>query len=318
MKIFVTGATGVVGRRLVPILRQAGHDVTGVARSPNGRRQLERPGAAAVDVDLFDARAVSRAVAGHDALINLATHIPHSSARMFLPWAWRENDRLRRVASSVLAQACRANGVTRFVQESFAPVYTDCGDRWIDETVPIAPVRYNRTVADAEAAADRFAQDGGTGVVLRFGAFYGPDAMQLVEFVAWIRRGWAPLPGAAGAYISSVSHDDAAAAAAAALTLPSGRYNVVDDEPVTHQEFAESLAAAAGAEPPRLPPAWIAPLFGSLGEMFARSLRISNRKIKSATDWTPAYRSVHQGWAAALAGISRELTIPSRPLDHRS
>jgi nucleoside-diphosphate-sugar epimerase len=115
-----------------------------------------------------------------------------------------------------------------------------------------------------------------------------------------------------------VSHDDAAAAAAAALTLPSGRYNVVDDEPVTHQEFAESLAAAAGAEPPRLPPAWIAPLFGSLGEMFARSLRISNRKIKSATDWTPAYRSVHQGWAAALAGISRELTIPSRPLDHRS
>jgi len=92
---------------------------------------------------------------------------------MFLRWAWRENDRLRRVASATLVDAALAAGVGRFVQESFAPVYPDCGDRWIDETVPIEPVRYTRTVAGAEASAIRFSQHGGSGIVLRFGAFYG-------------------------------------------------------------------------------------------------------------------------------------------------
>jgi 2-alkyl-3-oxoalkanoate reductase len=254
MKILVTGATGVVGRRLVPLLRKAGCDVTAVARSPIGRMQLEQDGATTIEVDLFDPAAVRRAVAGHDVVVNLATHIPHSTGRIFLPWAWRDNDRLRRVASATLVEACIAPGVSRFIQESFAPVYPDQGDRWIDETVPVSPVRYNRSVADAEASADRFSRSGRVGIVLRFGAFYGPDAFQTADFIKWVKRGWAPMPGSASAYISSVSHDDAAAAAAAATTLPPGVYNVVDDRPVTHREFFESLAEAIGVPAPKLPP----------------------------------------------------------------
>src|SRR5881296_445209 len=91
MRIFMTGATGVIGRRAVPLLVRAGHGVTAVGRTPRSRDVLTRAGAAAVDVDLFDPRAVARALPGHDAVINLATHIPHSTTSMFLPGAWREN-----------------------------------------------------------------------------------------------------------------------------------------------------------------------------------------------------------------------------------
>lgn len=322
MKVLVTGATGVVGRRLVPLLGRDGHHVTAVARSPVARAELAGRGVTAIDVDLFDPRAVRQAIDGHDAVVNLATHIPGSSTTMFLPWAWRENDRLRRDASATLVDACIAAGVSRFVQESFAPVYADRGDQWIDETQPIKPVRYNRTVADAEASAERFTRLGGTGIVLRFAAFYGSDAFQTTEMISWVRKGRAPMPGAATAYISSVSHADAATAAAAALTLPAGTYNVVDDQPVTHRAFFDLMADAIGVAPPKLPPSWLTPLFGSLGEMASRSLRISNRKLKAASDWRPIYESVRQGFPAVFAemqpsdpGTSRNLTAGANAQD---
>jgi nucleoside-diphosphate-sugar epimerase len=306
MRIFVTGATGVVGRRLVPLLCRAGHDVTALARSAVGRDELGRHGARTVEVDLFDAEAVRRIVSGHDTVVNLATHIPPPS-RIFLPWAWRENDRIRREASVNLVTACIGAGVTRFVQESFAPAYPDRGTEWIDETVALNPVRYNRSTVVAETAAERFTQSGRTGIILRFGGFYGPDAAQTVEFIRAIRKGWAPLPGPANAYISSVSHDDAATATAAAVTLPAGIYNVVDDEPVTHRRFVDSLAAALGVGIPALPPAWLTPIFGSLGRLAARSVRISNRKLRSASGWAPAHRTVPEGWPAVIAELGPSL-----------
>jgi len=312
MKIFLTGATGVIGRRLVTILNAAGHRVTAVARSPIARTHLQHQGVTAIEVDLFDSAAVSRAVAGHDSVVNLATHIPSSALQMFLPWAWRENDRLRRDASATLVDAAVAAGVACFVQESFAPVYPDCGDRWIDETERIEPVRYNRTVADAESSAIRFSQSGGSGIVLRFAGFYGPDAFQTVAMMQAVRRGWAPMPGPPEAFVSSVTHDDAATAVAAALALPAGIYNVVDDEPVTHRAFFDSMAAALGVAPPRLPPRWTTPLLGSLAEMAARSVRISNRKLRSACDWQPKYASVFHGWPSVVA----EMQSPRSPEHH--
>ena len=302
MKILVTGATGVIGRRLIRRLHEAGHEVTAAVRSRARAAELMRQGAAIVTLDLFDRRQVERAIAGHDVVVNLATRIPKLS-RIFLPWAWRETDRLRTLASAVLVDAALESGVSRFVQESFAPVYPDRGEQWIDESTPIRPARYNRTVVDAERSAERFTQAGRTGVVVRFGAFYGADADQTIELMRFVRRGWAPLPGPASAYISSVSHDDAAAAVAAAVTLPAGAYNVVDDEPVTHRVFVDSLAHALGLRSPKLPPAWLTPLFGSVGEMAARSLRISNRKLRSASGWKPRFSSVREGWIELVAQL---------------
>lgn len=303
MRVFLTGATGVVGRRLIPLLIGNGHAVTAVIRSPENRTALARAGATTLGVGLFDRNALHAALRRHDAVVNLATHIPSSSWKMLRRSAWAENDRIRREASSNLVDAAIAAGVSRFVQESFAPVYPDRGDQWIDEDVPIEPVAYNRTLLDAERAAARFTASGRSAVVLRFGAFYGPDAMQLADAVRLIRRGWAPLPGPPGSYVSSVSHDDAATAAAAGLLAAPGVYNVVDDDPVTHREYADSLAAALGVAAPRMLPPWTSVLMGSLGKLLARSQRISNLRFRSTTDWVPKYRSVREGWPDALEAV---------------
>jgi nucleoside-diphosphate-sugar epimerase len=296
MRIFLNGATGVVGRRLVPLLVASHHRVTAVGRTAAKRAILERLGAEAVALDLFDAGAVRRAVAHHDAVINVATHIPRSSLRMMLPGAWRENDRIRRTGSRILAEAARASGATRFIQESFAPIYEDGGEHWLDESSPVRFVRYNRSIGDAERSAAWFAEQGRTGVVLRFAAFYGPDAGQLLELIASIRKGRALLPGRPGGFFSSISHDDAATAVLAALRVPAGTYNVTDDEPVTRREYVDTLARALGVPPPRFPPAWLSRLGGSLAETIGRSLRLSNRKLRDASGWAPQYPSVRQAW----------------------
>ncbi|HEU4643607.1 MAG TPA: NAD(P)-dependent oxidoreductase [Gemmatimonadaceae bacterium] len=296
MRIFVTGATGVIGRRAVPLLVGAGHRVTAVGRTPEKRAALERAGATAVELDLFDGAAARRALAGHEVVINLATHMPPSTFHMMLPGAWRENDRVRRVASNVLVDAAIAAGVRRFIQESFGLIYPDSGDRWIDETTPVKPARYNRTTVDAEHAAARFTSGDRAGVVLRFAGFYGPDSTVQKDVIDMVRKGWSPLPGRPEAYYSSISHDDAATAVVAALDVPAGIYGVVDDEPLPRREWVDSLAAALGAPPPRFLPAWTARLMGSIGELMSRSERISNRKLREASGWAPRFRSVKEGW----------------------
>lgn len=296
MKIFLTGASGVVGRRVVPLLLEARHQVTVMAHAPEKRRALERLGAHGTEVTLFDRQGLKHAVAGHEAIINLATHMPSSALRAMLPGAWTENDHIRRDGSANLVDAALASGVQRFVQESFAPVYPGRAGAWIEETVPLQPVRYNRSVVDAEHSTERFNAAGRSGIVLRFSAFYGLDSRFLSDIIALVRRGIAPLPGAPGAFISSISHDDAAAAVVAALELPPGTYNVSDDEPVTHRQYFDSLAAALEVSSPRLPPAWATPLFGSAGRMLARSQRISNRKLKEACGFRPRYPSIREGF----------------------
>lgn len=300
MRIFITGASGVIGRRLVPQLVAGGHQVSAVARSPAKHNELETLGARPVSVDLFDGTSIAQSMAGHDTAINLATHIPHSIAKTLLPGAWRENDKLRRITSSLLVNAAIAKGVARVIQESFAPVYAGQGDAWITEESALQPVRYNRTVIDAEQAAERFARSGGVGIVLRFAGFYGPDSTQLGDMLQSVRRGMLPLPGDPEAHFSFVSHDDAAAAVVAALSLPSGAYNVVDDDPVTRRVLGDTLATLLGVKQPRPVPKWITRLLGSIGELMSRSQRISNRKLREASDWRPRYPSIREGLRATL------------------
>ena len=309
MRVFVTGATGVVGRRAVPLLIAAGHEVTAVARSAEKAKALSSAGASPIVVDLFDADAVRRAVAGQDAVINLATAVPPSS-RALMRSAWKEMDRIRRDASAILVDAALAGGVRCFVQEAFAPIYADNGDGWIDEGSPMKPARYNRTSLDAEASAERFTRGGGIGVVLRFGWFYGPDAGgATLDMIRFVRKGWAPAPGPEG-FISSISHDDTATAAVAALGVPAGIYNVVDDEPVRRREFFGSLAQALGIAPPKFLPRWAGRLMGGVGETLTRSLRISNRRFREASGWAPKYPSVRDAWPHLLreAGITPDRT----------
>lgn len=304
MLVFVTGATGVIGRRVIPLLVGAGHRVTAVGRTAEKCAALVRLGAEPVQVDLFAPDAVRRAVVGHDVVVNLATHIPSSTTRMLLPGAWHENDRLRRVASALLVDAAISEGAKRFIQESFAPIYADGGDEWIDEDWPIRPARYNRTVVDAERSAARFTEKRDTGIVLRFAGFYGPDAFHVLDMVRLIRKGWAPLPGSPDAFFSSISHDDAATAVVAALRLRAGIYNVTDNEPLRRREYVDSLAECLGVVPPRFAPKWLAYLAGSVGELMSRSQRMSNRKLRAESGWTAKYPSVREGWHAVVKDLA--------------
>ena len=299
MRILVFGATGVVGRRAVPLMAAAGHDVTAVGRNPARRSVLERAGARVIEVDLFDRSAVRRAVQGQDVVVNLTTHMPASSFRMMLPGAFRENDRIRKEGSAIVAESAAEAGVERLIQESFAPVYDDGDDRWLDESAPQKPVRYNRTVLDAERSAQSFGRSGGDWVVLRFAWFYGPDSF-LPEMVKVARKGWAPIPGAADAYWSAVSHDDAASAVLASLAAPSGAYNVCDDEPLTRHELLDALTDAFGLARVKPMPSWATLFMGSLGELMARSERMSNRKLRGI-GWAPRHPSARDGFRATAA-----------------
>lgn len=311
MRVFITGATGVVGRRAVPLLVQAGHEVTAIGRTEAKRAELARQGAATVDVGIFDRDALQRALDGHDAVINLATHMPSSSTRMMLPWSWRENDRVRRDGSAALAQAARAVGVARFIQESFAPVYEDGGTRWIDENWPQRPAPYNRTVLDAERSAMRFTETGGAGVVLRFAAFYGADSRVLHDMIGMLRKGWAPLPGNRDAFISSISHEDAATAVVAALSAPAGTYNVTDDEPLPRGEWIDTLADALALPHPKPLPSWMVRLGGATMELLGRSQRISNAKLRGATGWAPRWPSVREGFRELATDVRSEAKPPN-------
>src|SRR5205823_5779646 len=160
----------------------AGHDVTGLARSPEKASLVRDLGASPVTVDLFDAAAVKGAIDGHEVVVNLTTHIPPTS-RAAMPGAWKENDRIRLEGSANLVDGALAVGATRFVQESITLNYPDNGDQWIDEDTPLEAMSVGRSLLEAEANARRFTNSGGNGVVLRFAQFYAHDAAHTIDMV---------------------------------------------------------------------------------------------------------------------------------------
>jgi nucleoside-diphosphate-sugar epimerase len=302
MKVFLTGATGAIGRYALPALVAAGHDVTALTRSPAKAEQAKAQGATPATVDLFDRQALAAAVAGHDAVVNLATSIPTSMTRSAGAKGWEENSRIRTEGVANLVDAALAHDVSRFVQESIAFAYADSGDRWIDEDQPLHPAGPVEPVAAAEASARRFAEAGDdrSAVILRFGLFYGPGSAHTEAMLKAARRHVGPSFGPADHWVSSIHLEDAAAAVAAGLTAPGGTYNVVD-EPVTWRELAEAVGEAVGEAPWLRIPGRLTSLFGARSGTLYRSQRASNRRFREATGWSPRYRSVWDGWPAVVA-----------------
>ena len=303
MKVFVAGATGVLGRRAVAELVGPGHQVTGLARSEEKADLLRLLGATPVQVDLFDPAAVKEAVAGHEVVVNLATHIPPIS-RAALPGAWNENARIRTEGARNLVDAALAAGAARYIQESIAFMYEDRGAEWLDEDTPVMTVKLVEPNLAAEAQAARVTEAGAVGVVLRFGQFYAADSSHTTDQARMARLGLAPTVGDPDAYTSWIHADDAATAVVAALTAPAGIYNVTDDEPVTRREHAEIVAAALGTRKARFAPSVVTRAGGPSGSLLTRSQRVSNRRFKDATGWAPAYPTSREGWAVEAADLA--------------
>lgn len=296
MRVFVTGGTGAVGPYAVRALVGAGHDVRALARSDTAADSLRECGATPVRVSLFDRDELTEALAGCDAVANLASALP-STAAFVRESAWAECHRVRREGSAAVVDAAVAANVPRVLQESVAMLYEDAGDRWIDETCSVEEYPIATGNHAAEASARRFAGSGGVGVVLRFGIFYGRGAAHSEQIMALARRRIAVLFGRAEAYTSSIHVADAGDAVVAALGAQAGIYNIVDDQPVTKKANTAAMAVAVRKSPLISVPGRAALVLGERTTSLTRSLRVSNELFRTTTGWAPRYPSVWEGYA---------------------
>ena len=312
MKIFITGATGVLGRPVVELLVSADQNVRALSRSPENAALLRTLGAEPVAANLFEVDSLKSALAESDAVLHLATSIP-PTMKLGQPSAWKENDRIRSVGTCALVEAALATGsVKTFIYPSYAFVYPDSGDSWIDaETTPVQPAVTLRSTLDAEAEVARFAGNARRGISLRMGGLYGPEPTSW-QFLRYARKGIAAFPGAHDAYLPQIWVQDAASAIVAALRqpVPSGIYDIVDDEPLTRSEWFDALAQAVGRKHlwplPDLP---MRMLTGATYDTIHRSLRISNRHFKAVSNWKPAVPNARVGWAR-LVEESSKIAMP--------
>lgn len=307
MKVFVAGATGAIGRQLVPLLVEAGHEVHGTTRKEANRAILEELGAVPVVADALDPAQVAAAVARAepDAIVHELTAIGDVDTR-HMEKSFALTNRLRTEGTDNLLAAGEAAGVKRFVAQSHIMAYgrtggavkseDDPGDR-----APTAGLRPNlEAIEHLEQAV--LGATWTEGIVLRYGWFYGPGTSMArgSEQAEMIRKRKFPVVADGGAVWSWIDVADAAAATAAAVERGGrGTYNVVDDDPATVAEWLPELAGELGAKRPRRVPRFIGRLFaGETGVVMMTELRgASNAKAKRELDWRPA----HPSWRKRLA-----------------
>jgi 2-alkyl-3-oxoalkanoate reductase len=320
MKVFVAGATGVLGRALVPRLVARGHEVVGMTRSASKRDLVRSLGARPVVADALDADAVAQAVASAEPEV-----IVHELTALSGPMSVREarrpdrsraatmTNRLRIEATDHLLAAGRAVGARRFVAQSFGafrfartggPVLTEA-----DPLEPDDPPTALRTIQAGYLYLERAvtAIEWGEGLALRYGGFYGPGTSISLDadapMAAPIRKRRFPIIGDGGGVSSYVHVDDAAAATA--LAVERGRpgvYYVVDDDPAPVREWLPVLASALGAGPPRRVPRWLAQLLAgeAATAMMTEAKGASNAKAKRELGWQLRFPSWRQGFAEGL------------------
>ncbi len=314
MKIFVAGATGALGKRLVPMLVAEGHEVTGLTRSDSKVESLWKLGARPVVADALDPDALARVVseAEPEVIVHQLTALSGSLDMRHFERDFAQTNRLRTEGTDNLLSAGQALGVRRFVAQSFAgwpfarvggPVKTE--DDPLDPTPPGAI----RTTLDAILHLEHAVTgaDWTDGIVLRYGGFYGPGTSLGLdpegEHIQAIRQRKFPVLGDGGGVWSFIHIDDAARATLAAVEQGGrGIYNVVDDEPARVSEWLPAAAGAVGAKPPRRVPRWLGRIAaGELVTVMMTEIRgASNAKAKRELGWQPRYPSWRDGFASGL------------------
>ncbi len=307
MRVFLAGATGAIGTRLVPQLVDRGHEVVGTSRSAEKADRIRALGAEPVALDLLDREAVRRAVleAAPDAIVHEGTALAEATFSRNFDRTFALTNRLRTEGIDALLAAAHEARVERIVAQSFAsyrtareggPVKTE------DDPLDPAPVASTR----ASQAAMRHLEDAVTsagGIVLRYGLFYGAANDGLIEPV---RKRRYPIVGDGGGISSFIHLDDAAAATVLALEHDGpGIFNIVDDDPAPAREWLPAFAEALGAKPPRRVPRWVARLFaGDAAVVMGTEARgASNAKAKRELGWQLRHPTWRTGFTAAYASI---------------
>jgi nucleoside-diphosphate-sugar epimerase len=308
MKVLVAGATGALGTQLLPRLVEAGHEVTGMSRTPAKREQIEELGAKAAIADALDADQVAAVVgeAEPDVIVHQLTALSGDLNLKHFEETFALTNRLRTEGTDHLLSAGRAVGVERFVAQSFAgwpfakvggPVKSE--EDPLDED-PIEPVRTTleaiRYLEQAVTGAEWT-----VGIALRYGGFYGPGTSLDgdSEMLDAIRKRKFPIVGSGKGVWSFIHVADAADATVAAIERGErGVYNVVDDEPAPVAEWLPAVAENLGAKPPRRVPRFVGRLLaGQAAAVMMTELRgASNAKAKRELGWQPG----HPTWRTAL------------------
>jgi 2-alkyl-3-oxoalkanoate reductase len=308
MRMFIAGASGAIGRRLIPMLVARGHDVIGTTRTPDKADQLAALGARPVVVDALDRDQVIKAVidAQPDVLIHQMTAIGAINYRN-IDSSFALTNRLRTEGTNNLLAAADAAGVRRFVAQSFTgwpnqraggPVKTEQ-----DPLDPQPLAGSEQTIAAIRHVESTVESSGA--VVLRYGGFYGPGngLSQGGDVLEMVRKRRLPIVGGGTGVWSFIHIDDAAGATAvAAETAPPGLYNIVDNQPAPVREWLPYLASVIGAKPPLRLPAWLLrPVLGPMGIAAMTTVRgSSNAKARRELGWEPTFPSWRQGFRDGL------------------
>lgn len=318
MNVFLAGATGVVGRQLVPRLVSRGHQVVTTTRSPDKIAALRAIGAEPVVVDPLDRDAVLRAVAAAkpEVVVHQLTALAHMRSLKHFDDEFAITNRLRGQGLDYLLAAARMNGARRFIAQSFTgwPNIRE-GGRVKAEHDPLdpSPPRTMARTLDAIRHVERVVPgaSGIEGIVLRYGSFYGPGTAFAPggEIFEAVRKRRFPVVGSGAGVWSFIHVDDVAATTAIAIEgVPPGVYNIVDDEPAEVATWLPELARVIGAKPPRHIPAWIGRiLVGEAGiAMMTESRGSSNEKAKRILKWQPRYQSWREGFGHDLSDTARK------------
>jgi 2-alkyl-3-oxoalkanoate reductase len=311
VRVFVAGASGAIGRPLIPKLIAAGHEVTGMTRSQARAEEVRATGAEAAVVDVFDADALRAAMseASPEVVIHQLTALP-KRMNFRKKDLYAGTNRVRTEGTRNLIRGARAAGARRFLSQSIAFAYRPDGGPVKSEDDPLlddAPPPFSSGVdALHEMEELVLTTEGLEGLVLRYGFFYGAGTHYGANgtITQDVRRRRMPIVGAGSGVFSFIHVDDAADATVAAVERGSpGIYNIVDDDPATMREWVPALAAAAGAKAPWRVPAWVARLVaGRQAADFALDLRgASNEKAKRELGWQPAHPSWRSGFAESLS-----------------
>jgi 2-alkyl-3-oxoalkanoate reductase len=307
MRVFVAGASGALGTRLVPQLIHAGHEVVGTHHSPANAELLRRLGAKPVMLDLLDASAVREAVleSAPEAIVHEATALGNATWGRNFDKVFARTNQLRTKGTDALLAAAREADVHRFIAQSFAsyryarqggPIKTED-----DPLHPTAPANAQESFAAMNYLEQAVTDFGG--IVLRYGGFYGAANDGLIEPV---RRRLYPIIGDGGGITSWIHLEDAASATVLALEHDGPAiYNIVDDEPAPLREWLPVFAQALGAKPPRHFPTWLARLLaGEAAVVMGTDARgASNAKAKHELAWTPRYPSWREGFPAVYSAL---------------
>jgi nucleoside-diphosphate-sugar epimerase len=279
MKIGIIGATGVVGRYVVPRLLANGHDVRAIVRREAAIPRFAAIGAETALSDIFDTGALTDALAGCDAAINVATSVPRPGA----PSEWEENTKVRVDGTRSFIAAAAAAGVERVLHQSIAMINKSDDGAWIDETSPYYATPHTASAVELETLARDSDLDWR---IVRAALFYGPGTGYEDFWRRRAREGELQVPGDGDGYLSLIHISDVASAVVAALEAPGGQqiYMAADDEPATYNAFYGYLSTLEGAGAP-----------AKDGPVFLPSFRVRNEKLRGL-GWTPHFPNYRCGF----------------------